>query len=464
MPARRSALFAYAALALIVFLFATNLYRAATQSITSDEAHMFQLYVDPPLESMFRGYDAANHVLYTLLARWSVRWFGLSELTLRLPSLLGGLIYLAGVFQASRYAFGRGWLFLLSTALLSLNPFVLDYLSAARGYGLALALFVWGFYLLLRYLNEDYDRPVWLLPWAGLLFGLSVAANLVFLFPVLACGAVVTVAAGRGALDRFWGPGIVPAFVLLVLPLTNAQRGSFYYGATSLVAWSESLAAASLFHATDPAAPPTPAEHGWRMLVATKLVPLLLAAIFAAAVWAAVKRRHCVLVLAAGGLAGSLAMAVAARFVAGVPYPLGRTGIYLAFLFPLACVALLPPLARFRPAQVALAALLVAALWRFAAGYTVRYYSEWRYDSATKRIAAALAPRGPRRVAASPMVAVSIRYYVRAWRLRWQVVDPAQPADAYILLERDRELIPRRGLRPLLQDPVANVALAVPAQ
>ena len=117
------------AFALLATLFSTNVYRAWTQSITYDEALTYLEFVAPAFSKMGQVYDANNHVLFTLLAKVSIWLLGLSEFSLRLPSLLGGLIYFAACFQLSRLLFGSGFLFLMSVTALALNPYLLDFLS-----------------------------------------------------------------------------------------------------------------------------------------------------------------------------------------------------------------------------------------------------------------------------------------------------------------------------------------------
>ena len=121
------------AILLLLALFSVNVYRAWTQSITIDEAFAESLFLNGRLELLFTSYDACHHVLHTILSKLSVLLFGLSEHTLRIPSLLGGLLYLITVYRLARHVFGEGRQFLLAVALLSLNPLVLDFMSAARG-------------------------------------------------------------------------------------------------------------------------------------------------------------------------------------------------------------------------------------------------------------------------------------------------------------------------------------------
>ena len=63
----------YSAVAVVLlgFLLATNVYRAAHQSITIDEAFTYHKHIASWKFWMFREYTANNHVLNTLLCRLS---------------------------------------------------------------------------------------------------------------------------------------------------------------------------------------------------------------------------------------------------------------------------------------------------------------------------------------------------------------------------------------------------------
>src|SRR5882762_7016896 len=135
-----------ASMIFIAFVFITNLYRAATQSLTIDEAFTYNLYLSKNLHAILTQFDANNHVLFTLLARTAVSFLGKAEWVLRLPTILAGLLYLVVVYKLCRLLLGEGWLLLLGVAALVLNPYLLDFLSAARGYGLAIALLMLAIY------------------------------------------------------------------------------------------------------------------------------------------------------------------------------------------------------------------------------------------------------------------------------------------------------------------------------
>jgi hypothetical protein len=108
-------------------------HRAAVQSITVDEANTFLFWVAPDTPAYLTPHSN-NHVLNSMLMRLSVALFGLSDLTVRLPALLGGAIYLFAVYRFCTLL--RGGLALTWSLFVCFvfNPFVLDYLVAARGY------------------------------------------------------------------------------------------------------------------------------------------------------------------------------------------------------------------------------------------------------------------------------------------------------------------------------------------
>ena len=118
---------------LLVALAITSIYRAHTQSISHDEGVMFEWYLTGSWSQVVDVSHGNHHVAADLLSKLMITIFGLSELTMRIPALLGALIYFYSIFRISELLFGSGLRFLQSVAVLSLNPFVLDYFSLARG-------------------------------------------------------------------------------------------------------------------------------------------------------------------------------------------------------------------------------------------------------------------------------------------------------------------------------------------
>ena len=480
------------AILLLLAILAMSIYRARTQSITADEAFAESLFLGGNLSQMLKSYDASHHMLQTFLAKASILAFGLSEFTLRLPSLLGGLLYLITVYRLSRHVFGEGRRFLLAFALASLNPLVLDYLSIARGYGLALALFLWSLHQVLLYTGGDHDSSR--VYKAGLGLGLSVAANLTLLAPGTALAVVfILVLAGSRrlstALDSFVVPGIVTAFVFVILPLTKATRDSFYVGEPTAFGSLNNLVAFSMFHHVLDRRISLflPQPSFWYALFGYVLVPAVLsAAAVASAVllWRWRGRRDLALfdgpsrflLLGGGSLVLSVVLLITLHGAFKVLYPHGRTGLYLIPLFTLTALAL-PASIRGRPTcfrlldRPVLAVGLVSVVV-YLLQFPTHVYGEWAYDSSTKHIVNLIrdrhrdSPSGKLSLGVTWTLEPSLNFYRRIYKLDWMAPverkDPDSYHDYYVLLEGDAALLRKRALRVLYSNPAAGVYLAEP--
>jgi len=199
---------------LLLGVLALTAYRAATQPITTEEAYAWDRFVRAPLVVTLAQYDPHHDLLYTLLARRTVRTFGTCEWALRLPALMSLTLYLASVYRLARRRLGTGLLFLAAVALLTANPSVLELYSTARGAGMALALYTCAAALL--------ARPSTPTNLAAACLGLSVAADLSFVVPVMAFApALWLLARPPQFAERFLIPTVVVPFVLLVIPLSH---------------------------------------------------------------------------------------------------------------------------------------------------------------------------------------------------------------------------------------------------
>ena len=404
---------------LLIRLSLINVYRAVTQSVVYDEAFTYLAFLAGSPSRVFTEYTANNHVLFSLLARLTTGMFGLSELTLRLPTVVAGVVHFGTVFALCRRVFGNGLLFVVTVAALSMNPFILDFMSAARGYGMALAFFLIALYQLTQSLFGDdlaFDRR-WLV--ASLALALSVSANLTFLAPALAlaCVALLTGVSHDSARRRFvqpdtlrrgalWfcAPGIVVAGALLLVPLSHARAEHFFFGANTLSRTLTSLVEASFHHdagAWPISSPDIPSALMSRAVAWGLVVPTLL--LIAGAVCLSIIRtlsaenrrrldrtdRFCALV--GGTLVLTLLLLVGAHVWLDVPYPFARTGLYFIPLFVLAMAALVQKLRQSagggRPVLAGvLLAMLSLSVGRFATEFDVTYYYEWRYDAGTRSI------------------------------------------------------------------------------
>jgi len=144
-----------ALLGTLVFIYAS--YRSVILDFTHDESSTFlksvQLSVWEIISYQNAG-DANNHILNTLLMKLSNAIFGPQEWALRLPNILAhGLFVLFSYFIVQR-TLSKSFVALLTFALINLNPYLLDFFSVARGYGLGMGLMMASLYFFQKYLSE----------------------------------------------------------------------------------------------------------------------------------------------------------------------------------------------------------------------------------------------------------------------------------------------------------------------
>jgi hypothetical protein len=317
---------------------------------------------------------------------------------------------------------------------------------------------------------------------AGIGLGLSVTAALIFLFPAAALAALVL---GILALDgrRFWvgvekfaGPGLVTAFLVLVLPLSHAKRADFFYGARTISEFVASLVHSSYYHNARIwiVGNHLPFFGNWYEAIRFAILPgALLAALavggMAARRWARTRRfaevgkNDLALLLLGGAMALMLIAVVAARHLLGLVYPSGRTGIYWVPMMTLAVLGLIGRRYVGIPALV----FAVISVLLFAGGFTTTDFREWAGERHTKDVIRMIeAQRGGRevRLGTSWALEASCNFYRRRFGLEWLKPVEGTGADGdfdyYYLLREDQALIGKRGLRTLFCDPLTGTVLA----
>ena len=444
-----------AAVLFLTALFALNVYRAATQSFTTDEGYSWRLYIRPGPFNIFREYDANLHVLHTLLTWVSVRLFGLSELTFRIPSLLAGGAYFAAVYRLCVLALGESPMFLVGTCLLTLNPLIEDHMSLGRGYGLALAFFAWAFVEALESLKH---QRCW--PRLAIFLALSVAANLTFLFPVVALLAIVTLLGLRTGSSfmvitrELLGPWLVLTFLFLVLPFSNMEPGQFYFGSDTIPGFAQTLLEPSI------------GDRHISLTLVTAIAALAFAGCAGAAVvmWRRLAAGTDVALLATGTFTLTACIVVASHVLLGVMYPFARTGLYFLFLLPLCLL----PLARWRTGAGAVALLSMA----MAQGIRADRYMEWPFDASSRDIIAQIQSRHtaggpPVRILCIRPLGWALVLYRAMYRLDWiseiEWNRWERGFDYYVLHPGDRDRVAEFDLRELFTGPVSGTILAAPA-
>jgi len=228
--------------------------RAHLQSVTVDEADSYLQFVAPAWASQWYP-SSGNHVLNSILIRLFTWLFGLSHLTLRAPALIGGAVYMVAVFRLCLLMTEEElfvWPLFVSFVY---NPFVMDYMVAARGYGLAVGFLMMEIFLLARQIvtyepgGEAALRRDCMM--ASVCAALSFAANFSFayadgsgilVFWVWACWKMWTFhgrsceAAKKCGRLLAWcvAPGFLVAFLVVGSAVISYPKSQLYYGARQL--------------------------------------------------------------------------------------------------------------------------------------------------------------------------------------------------------------------------------------
>ncbi len=471
-----------AAKALLAALFAVCIYRAITQSVVFDEALTWELYIAGPVDKIFHSFDANHHFLNTVLMRLATAIFGVSAFTLRIPALAGAVLYFAAVYRVSLAAFGESVRFLIAIGGLTLNPFVLDFMVAARGYGMALALWMWALAVLLPVFQGRAPTRRDLIE-SGCAIALSVTANLIFLLPA-AVLAGITLAyllkrqpapepskkakrrePKRGAPDWIWfvGPiGAIAVLFLLVAPVEDMKLDQFYTGVPTILESLRSLASVTVKH-SGPLARASWAD-GWRDAIGFVIAPLVIAGglVFG------ILRRDWLLMIASGTAVASAIGLVLIHLALGRPYPADRTGLYF---LPLATLALMG-LTAAREKIVSIAAFAVAALMigQYLTEFNVKKFWVWDYDADTRSMGEYLEMHHAGRtvsVGGSWQLSESLGFYLFQNHWDWLEINrrPPQPGeDYYALIPQDAAAMQTLGLKEVFRGPVSGSVLAVPAK
>ncbi|HYG63911.1 MAG TPA: hypothetical protein VEL74_15140, partial [Thermoanaerobaculia bacterium] len=405
-PARssRQAILSAVLLVLGGIALAYTLARAALLSFTHDESVTYLHFVDAPLLETLRynGFSPSNnHLLNSLLMRMSATLFGPGELALRLPSWLGHVLYVAAavlLVRRMRHPLAAVCTFVLLLA----NPFLLDFFSLARGYGLAMGLMLAGVYVLVTTLEEAAPRPVRAVAAFALLAGAALA-HFGFLNVYLAAAAVLLgFALQRRAMRTAGAVAVLSGlFVAGVLPtlLKLKNGGELYHGGeVGFVADTVRSLVESALYGEHPLHRP-----GRPMALAVAALVLFLAS--ALVVWTR-RRRPAAGAVDDGAVVSAIAVVTAVGILLqhhlfGTRFVIDRSALFFLPLFFLTLGAAVDReieaggrMGRtlFAGAYGVLSLLLLV---HTAGRANLTHTDAWRYDADTERMIEALAARAP---------------------------------------------------------------------
>jgi hypothetical protein len=445
----------------LAFAFGITVYRAKTQAIAHDEATTYTYFLDGGVYHVL-SYNPANHVLFTILAKPFVWVLGVTEFTLRTPSLFGAAAYLIATCLLCARLFGDGLLLPVSVALLCLNPQILDFLPAARGYCLGLACLAIAMYILTRLLDRgDFalaDKNWrWGCAMASVFLALSVAASFTNIVPA-ACLTLSFSVVALGGFSGFkklgdprlrvlaqylifpgvaTGVGILWPFLIQARPAhveinmggaADALHNTF--NASFLYKWTDDV------HSSLGAIPP--AAGSWPQRISDAgvyfLLPLLfcfvaLGVLIASRGAAGVRtKQNAQCSLYTGAAIACVACIFLLHVAAGINYPFSR---YCLFLIPLFTIGVLlsgreiharAPRVYLKAAGLAIVAMV---LFDYALSIQTYYFRYNAYDEISRDIFEAIAkdaePRDLKnvRVGGTWWYEPEINFYRRRYKAEW---------------------------------------------
>ena len=163
------------------------IYKATTMSMTHDESASFYYINDKSvLFNLFRSDtwpNANNHWLNTLSFQFFSSIFGPEDWAIRLGNILLYVVYAYFSIQLL-LPIKTNWLRVLGLVLMVFNPYLLDFFSTARGYGMSLGFTTMAFYCMLRYIVSEKLSHLAFASLGILLASLALFSSLIFL-PVI---------------------------------------------------------------------------------------------------------------------------------------------------------------------------------------------------------------------------------------------------------------------------------------
>lgn len=143
-------------------LFAFIIAKAFAVQVTTDEAYTLTILTKETVWNLV-SYESSytnNHILNSLLCKLSFSVFGMDQMAGRLPNILSFVLYFWFVWQFSRRFFADNFVGLMFVCVMLGNPYMIEFFSLARGYGMSFALMMVSIYYAARYTLEDVKRAL----------------------------------------------------------------------------------------------------------------------------------------------------------------------------------------------------------------------------------------------------------------------------------------------------------------
>jgi hypothetical protein len=378
-------------------VFGYVLLRAWQMSFFIDESFSFTHFVLDSYRAIitYRIPDANNHVINSICMKLCSSLFGNGELSLRLANVMSFPVYAAFAWLLlddieDKIVRVRAYLMLI------LNPFLLDFFSVARGYGMSEAMMMASLYYLVQLLRQQlyYLVPSILFFFFGMLAVLCnfTLLNWFLLSIVLAGARMIYLVVMRRHQWKMYTTAFFAGMVLLVPPAGYVgviivklyKAGVLGYGGDEDF-WQDtvnSLVKGMLYGQSY--------SYFMEGVMQVSVIGALLVALLIFSYWFRKRRQFfqkygllwiCFSLL--GGLFGVIELQ---HYLFGSPYVIQRTALFFVPLFTLLIIQLLYVLAsRALWGKYITMALALLTLVHFAFSANLKYVYIWKFDADTKQ-------------------------------------------------------------------------------
>lgn len=137
--------------------------KSVLMQITHDESYTVEVLAGQPIWDLvsYKSSYTNNHILNTLCVKFLFYVFNSDSHTLaRVPNVLAFVAYFYYCFRFSQRYITDNWQSLMFIAVMTCNPYLLDFFALIRGYGLSIGLMMASIYFTARFLFDNHRNSL----------------------------------------------------------------------------------------------------------------------------------------------------------------------------------------------------------------------------------------------------------------------------------------------------------------
>ncbi len=439
----------YISLSLILLLGVSALtlivVKAYSSSFTHDESFSYLHYISQSFMDILSYKDSYtnNHILNSLLMKYSEMVFGTSEFTLRLPNILLFIVY--SIYSFLLLKNNHILITISFIVLLITNSSITNFFGLARGYGLSIGFMMMAIYYLIKSLDCENKKYLVSFHLASLLATLSNSTLLNFYLASVA---------------TFWGIRMIESYYLKQKPFYFFKNNvtNWLMSLFSLIVLYEPIRRLLTFNVLDFGGKASFIDDTFHFIVACLfeglsisetefiilmcLIGLMLFFIFGLIITMIIQKqliffqKHKALIVVHFLLLIISVASIIQHSIFKTDYLMGRFGLFLLPLVVLNVAFLSQYLiAKFNNNGLLISIVVIALFssYRFYSSYSITSNAEWAYDANTKNAMKLLALEYPE---TSDSISIGVtwqlepasNFYRTIWKLNW-----VKPIERYSL-------------------------------